>query len=127
MRILIADDSAICRSNLKLLFAGLEDIELSEASNGVEMLELQRSLKPDLIFMDITIPLLDGLSALKILNLIDPSVNIVIITSLAEQRFIISDCLQHGALAVLGKPVTRADALAALGKLKDKTTTAGGS
>ena len=121
MLILIADDSALCRSNLKLLFDGIENLEIIEAANGVEVLELQRNLQPDIIFMDITMPLLDGLAALKILKLIDPSINIVIITSLAEQRFIVSDCITHGALAVLGKPVKRSDVLNSLAKLNQNS------
>lgn len=126
MRILIADDSALCRGNLRLLFDGIASLELAEAANGVEVLEMQRTFQPDIIFMDITMPLLDGLAALKILQLVDPNVKVVMITALAEQRFIISDCLAHGALDVLGKPLSREAALKALTKLKLPAAQQGG-
>ncbi|WP_346353221.1 response regulator transcription factor [Azotosporobacter soli] len=126
MRILIADDSCLCRSNLKLLFEGIASLELAEAANGVEVLELQRSFQPDILFMDITMPLLDGLATLKILQLVAPALPIVIISSLADQRFVSRDCIANGAVAVLGKPVTKEDALRALTKLKQASAQQGG-
>ncbi len=126
MRILIADDSCLCRSNLKLLFEGIASLELAEAANGVEVLELQRTFHPDILFMDITMPLLDGLATLKILQLVAPTLPIVIITSLADQRFVSRDCIANGAIAVLGKPVSKEDALRALTKLKQAPAQQGG-
>ncbi len=64
MRILIVDDSALIRNILKTVFAETDDIELAgEASNGLQGLDLVKSLKPDLVLMDINMPVMNGLEA----------------------------------------------------------------
>ncbi len=68
LRILLADDEALIRMDLRemLLDAGYE--VLGEASNGEEAVRLARSLKPDFVIMDVKMPVMDGLAAAQIIS-----------------------------------------------------------
>jgi two-component system chemotaxis response regulator CheY len=107
MKILIVDDSKLSRNTLKRLFDAGSNLETAEASTGIEALDMHRIFEPDIIFMDINMPALDGLSTLKILKMIDPAVRIVIISSAGGQKSVTLECLKHGAAHVLSKPVTK--------------------
>lgn len=98
MKLLIADDSRLSRTALKDFFNGVSQIEISEAANGIEVLEEHRVFQPDVIFMDIAMPLLDGMAALKILSMIDKQVKVVVVSSIGDQQSVKDDCLRHGAL-----------------------------
>lgn len=114
MRILLVDDSDFSRATLKHFFAEISDIEIVEASNGIEALEKHRSFKPEIIFMDITMPDLDGLGTLKIISLTDKKVKIIMVSALGNQNYICEEALKYGAFTVLAKPVKRETALQAL-------------
>ncbi|MEG6584343.1 response regulator [Dendrosporobacter sp. 1207_IL3150] len=107
MRILIADDSTLCRLTIKRFLSWNKCYDIAEAANGVEVLEQHRVFKPDLIFMDITMPVLDGISVLRIISKIDKTVKIVIVSSLGNQRFIHAESLKQGAFFTLPKPVNQ--------------------
>lgn len=114
LRMLIVDDSSFSRAHLKRLLLDVSEIEFAEASNGIEVLEQHRNFKPEVIFMDITMPHLDGLTTLKILRMIDKKVRIIIASSLGNQQSVYKDCLKYGACAVLSKPITQKMAFDAL-------------
>ena len=64
MRVLVVDDSALIRNILKSIFAETADISVAgEASNGQAAAEMVKSLKPDLVLMDINMPVMNGLEA----------------------------------------------------------------
>lgn len=107
MRLLITDDSKLSRLTIKHFFDNIADIEITEAANGIDALDQHRIFKPDVIFLDITMPQLDGIATLKIINMIDKAVKVIIVTSIGEQRSIQVDCKKYGALAVLSKPVEK--------------------
>jgi chemotaxis response regulator CheB len=111
---LIVDDSTFTRAHLKRLFSDVNEIEFAEAANGIEVLEQHRTFKPEVIFMDITMPQLDGLATLKILKMIDKSVKIIMVSSLGNQKYIYDHCINYGACAILNKPLTKQMALDAL-------------
>lgn len=114
MRILLVDDSDFSRATLKHFFAEISDIEIVEASNGIEALEKHRSFKPEIIFMDITMPDLDGLGTLKIISLTDKKTKVIMASALGNQNYICEEALKYGAFAVLAKPIQRETALKAL-------------
>ncbi len=122
MRMLIVDDSNFTRAHLKQLFSDVPDIEFAEAANGLEVLEQHRTFKPEVIFMDITMPQLDGLATLKILKMIDKNVKIIMASALGNQKYIYESCIKHGACAILNKPVTKLMALDALKNAVAQTT-----
>ncbi|MGO2647767.1 MAG: response regulator, partial [Brevibacterium aurantiacum] len=66
IRVIIADDESLIRSGLRLLLGAADDIDIiAEAANGAEAIELARELSPDLILMDIRMPVMDGLEATR--------------------------------------------------------------
>ena len=86
MRVLITDDSKMSIISVKHVFDGMEDVEIISAYNGVEALEQHRTFRPDVIFLDITMPVLDGLATLKIIRLLDRKVKIIISVQLPIKK-----------------------------------------
>ena len=81
MRILLADDYAPVRKGIARLLATLEGVEVcGEACNGEEAVDLATKLSPDLIILDVTMPVLDGLSAAKTIRKVMPSLPILILS-----------------------------------------------
>lgn len=107
MKILIADDSKIARKGVLKSFAAVftEEFDFSEAVNGKEAVELYSSYKPDIVFMDLTMPEKTGIEALEEIKKINPDAKVVIITADIQKKTteIVSEL---GATEILNKPVT---------------------
>jgi DNA-binding NarL/FixJ family response regulator len=90
LRVLVADDHESVRKGVCVILGTRGDIEVcGEASNGREAVERAQELKPDLIIMDITMPLLNGIEAAEILRRTMPDVAILLL-SMHQSRQIIS-------------------------------------
>lgn len=102
-RILVVDDNAFMRNNLKtvLLTAGFEVV--AEASDGVEALAAYRSETPDLVTMDITMPTMDGVQALKELRVLDPDARVVMVSAMGQEALVI-EAITSGASDFVVKP-----------------------
>jgi two-component system chemotaxis response regulator CheY len=111
MKILLVDDSLFSRNTFKRHFADLAGIEFMEAANGIEALELHRTVQPDVIFLDVTMPYLDGTATLKILRAIDRKVKIIMATALGNQQYLCNEFITLGVDGILTKPVTKDAAL----------------
>lgn len=82
VRILIVDDHAIVRKGIMALFANLGEIEVvGEASDGKEAVEKTEILHPDVILMDLVMPGMDGISAIRLITNRHPNINIIALTS----------------------------------------------
>lgn len=82
IKILIVDDSKLTRVGLKTTFKSMEDMEvIGEAENGQQGVEMTLSLKPDIILMDIGMPILDGIKATKELNAKNNPSKVIMLTS----------------------------------------------
>jgi len=102
-RILIVDDAAFLRMQLKKIFTEAGATVVGEAANGEECIEKYEKLKPDLVTMDITMPDMDGITALKILKKKHPDAKVVMCSSMGQpEKFI--QCIQEGALDFIVKP-----------------------
>ena len=103
-RILIVDDSLFIRTKIGEVVknAGYEVVGF--ASNGEEAVELFNQLKPDLMLLDITMPLKDGLTALKEIKQIHQDAKIIMISAMA-QDIVVNEAVQYGALDFIEKPV----------------------
>jgi len=101
--VLIADDAAFMRMMLKnvLTEAGYEIV--GEAENGAVAVAKHRELKPDLTTMDITMPEMDGLAALKEIRSADPSARVVMCSAMGQQSMVI-ESIQAGAKDFIVKP-----------------------
>lgn len=101
--ILICDDAAFMRMMLKdiLLKEGYEVI--GEAVNGADGVEKYNSLKPDLVTMDITMPEMDGIAALKEIRKSDPSAKVIMCSAMGQQAMVV-EAIQGGARDFIVKP-----------------------
>ncbi len=101
--VLIADDAAFMRMMIKniLTDAGYEIV--GEAENGAVAVSKYRELKPDLTTMDITMPEMDGLAALKEIRGQDPQARVVMCSAMGQQSMVI-ESIQAGARDFIVKP-----------------------
>ena len=103
-KILIADDSAYMRSILKdLLLRNGYDV-IGEAENGKEVLGLYRKLKPDVVAMDIMMPEMSGIQALKEIKENYPEARVVMSAAMGQQHFVV-EAIRAGAADFFIKPV----------------------
>ncbi|MEH7490741.1 response regulator transcription factor [Neobacillus niacini] len=97
IRILITDDHHVVRRGLAFFLKTQKDIEIiGEAGNGREAVELTRTLKPDLILMDLVMPEMDGIQATKMIKTEMPEIKIIMLTSFSDQDHVIP-ALEAGA------------------------------
>lgn len=106
MKILVTDDSKMAR---KMVLKTLEDVltfeyEVFEATNGQEAVDLYKLHKPKLVFLDLTMPIMDGFTALEYIKNYDKSANIVVISA-DIQKQAIDKALLLGALNFIKKPI----------------------
>ncbi len=103
IRILIADDHAIVREGLRALIETKPDMELvGQAADGAEAIAQARALHPDVILMDIVMPHVDGIAAIKAIKGEDPAARILVLTSFAEDEKVFP-AIKAGAVGYLLK------------------------
>ena len=107
LRILIADDEAVIRLGLRAMLEDQGYQVVGEASDGRRALDLVQKLHPDLVFLDIKMPGVDGLQAARSL-LAGRTVPVIILTAYADRAFL-DQAKEAGALAYLVKPVRESD------------------
>lgn len=104
INILIADDIAETRENIKRLLYFEEDIKIiGEAADGEEAVKLAEKLRPDVILMDINMPVLDGISATELISVRLPKVSIIIMSVQGEQEYL-KKAMVAGAREYMVKP-----------------------
>ena len=104
IKLLIVDDSALMRRQLTQIFAATGEFEISQARNGREAVELNRSFQPDVVTLDINMPEMDGLTALSLIMAERP-VAVVMVSSLTEQGALATfEALNLGAVDYIVKP-----------------------
>ncbi len=87
-RVILADDHSLFRQGLKLILEDLKDIEvIADVSNGKELIEVVRPLKPDLIIMDINMPIINGIEASRILLQEDPAMKILVVSMYGDEQY----------------------------------------
>jgi RNA polymerase sigma factor (sigma-70 family) len=97
IRVIIVDDQEIVREGLKMILSLHDEIEvIGEASNGRELLKLLETHTPNVILMDIRMPIMDGIEATKIVKVTYPRIKIVILTTFNEDEYIF-EVLKDGA------------------------------
>jgi NarL family two-component system response regulator LiaR len=106
IRVLIADDHPIVREGLRTLLASEPGMEIvAEATNGAEAVSLARDLQPDVILMDLIMPVKDGLKAIGEIKAENLEVSILVLTSFAEEDKVFP-AIRAGALGYLLKDTT---------------------
>ncbi len=105
-RILLADDHAILRAGLRLLLNAQPDLEVvGEADNGVKVLSLAETLRPDLILLDLTMPGLGGLDVMRALKQVLPESRVLILTMHDDESYLRQALALGAAGYVLKKAV----------------------
>lgn len=114
-RVLVTDDAMFMRLMLKdiLLKNGFEVV--AEAENGVQAVQKYKEFKPDLVTMDIVMPEMDGITALKGILSVDPGAKIVMCTAMGQQALVI-EAMGAGAKDFITKPFSPAKVVETLRK-----------
>ena len=101
--ILISDDAAFMRMMIKDILTKNGYNVVGEAENGARAVEKYNELKPDLVLMDITMPEMDGIQALKKIKENDPSALVIMCSAMGQQAMVI-ESIQAGAKDFIVKP-----------------------
>lgn len=102
-RILIVDDTLFMRVKLKALLQRMGYEVVGEAGNGLEAIEQFKTLRPDITTMDITMPEMDGVTALRQIKSLDPNALVIMISALGQESMIM-DAIKAGARHYILKP-----------------------
>jgi two-component system chemotaxis response regulator CheY len=102
-RILIVDDAAFMRMMIKDILSKNGFEVVAEAQDGAQAIEMYRDHHPDLVTMDITMPEMDGITALKEIRKIDSSAKVIMCSAMGQQAMVI-DAIQAGAKDFIVKP-----------------------
>jgi len=102
-RILIVDDAAFMRMMVKDILTKNGYDVVGEAENGEIAIEKYKELNPDLVTMDITMPEMDGISAVKEIKKINPKAKIIMCSAMGQQAMVV-DAIQAGAKDFIVKP-----------------------
>ena len=114
-KVLIVDDAAFMRMMIKDILTKNGFDVVGEAADGVQAIEKYKELTPDLVTMDITMPEMDGIAALKEIKSIDAN-SIVIMCSAMGQQAMVIDAIQAGAKDFIVKPFQAERVLEAINK-----------
>ncbi len=101
--ILICDDAAFMRMMIKDILVKNGYNIAAEAENGIKAVEKYNETKPDLVLMDITMPEMDGIQALKQIKAADPNASVVMCSAMGQQAMVI-ESIQSGARDFIVKP-----------------------
>lgn len=114
-KILICDDSVLARKQIKDVILSIGSPKIFEAKDGEAGLEIYNIEKPDLVFLDIVMPKLDGKDVLKVIMKDHPSQKVVIVSSIGTQD-VIMETLKMGATDFIQKPHSELQIINALTK-----------
>ena len=103
-KILIGDDSILARKQLKDIITMFGSASFIEASNGQEAIDMYNQEKPDIVFLDIVMPVKDGIAAVTEIHEADPSAIIIIVSSVGTQTQL-KAAIEAGAKDFIQKPL----------------------
>jgi DNA-binding NarL/FixJ family response regulator len=122
IRVLVADDHGVLRDGLGRVIGAQPDLELiAAASNGAEAVEICRTAVPDVVLMDLEMPVMDGIEATRAILAEAPGTAVLVLTSFSDQRRI-TGALEAGAVGYLLKDASADEVVRGI-----RTAAAGGS
>lgn len=117
--VLIVDDAIFMRESIKKMLEGNGYYVAGEAGDGVEAIEVYRKVKPDLVLLDITMPDMNGIEALKRIKQLDSNAKIIICSAMGYQDMI-AQSIQSGAEDFIVKPFDATRLIAVIKKVLGK-------
>lgn len=120
-RIMIVDDAAFMRMMLKDIFTRHGFEVVGEAENGLVAVEMYKEKRPDLVTMDITMPEMDGVAALRAIRSFDPNAQVVMCSAMGQQGMVI-EAIQSGAKDFIVKPFQEDRVVEAVKKILGKAS-----
>ncbi len=122
IRVMLVDDHTVVRSGLSAFLSVNPDMELvGEAENGEQAISMASIYKPDVILMDLLMPIMDGVAATAVIKKKYPSIQIVVLTSFHEDE-LVQNALKAGAIGYLMKNVNAKELAAAIKSAKEGKT-----
>lgn len=103
IKIILVDDLSFMRDAIKHIVEKENMLIVGEAENGEEAVKMYTELSPDIVLMDITMPVMDGLASLKHIKEFDPRAKVIMCSALGQQKYIIK-AIQLGARDFIIKP-----------------------
>lgn len=114
IRVLLVDDHDMVRRGLAVFLLAYDDLVLvGEASNGAEALEKCAELQPDVVLMDLMMPVMDGITAIRLIRERYPAIQVIALTSFSEEK-LVETALQAGAIGYLFKNASVDDLASAI-------------
>ena len=114
IRVLLVDDQALFREGLETLLSVHKDIKVvGQASNGQEALEVAATVRPDVVLMDVRMPVLNGVGATRRLKKALPQCRVIVLTTFDDDEYVF-DALRAGAVGYLLKDVASAGLVEAI-------------
>jgi two-component system chemotaxis response regulator CheY len=114
-KILIVDDAEFLRVRLTKMLDS-EGFEVHQAENGLKAVEQYKAIHPDVVLMDVTMPEMDGLAALKAIIGIDAKARVIMLTALGQESVVL-EAVKSGARDFIVKPFEHDRIMKAIGKL----------
>ena len=114
-KILIVDDAEFLRVRLTKML-NTDGFEVFQAENGVKAVEIYKEIHPDVVLMDVTMPEMDGLTALKTIIAFDPKAHVIMLTALGQESVVL-EAVKSGARDFIVKPFEHDRVMKAIGKL----------
>ena len=103
IKVLVVDDAIFMRSMIRDIFARSPFVISGEADNGLEAVRIYKELRPDITTMDIVMPVMDGISALKEIIQFDPEAKVIMCSALGQES-LITESIEAGARDFIVKP-----------------------
>ena len=117
--VLIVDDAAFMRLTIKQMLEAHGHTMVGEAADGLEAVKKYTELKPDVVMLDITMPEMNGIEALRQIKEINPNAKIIICSAMGQQAMV-AQAIQDGAKDFIVKPFEEARLIAALERVLSK-------
>lgn len=118
-RVLVVDDAAFMRMTIKNMLEENGHTMAGEAGNGIEAIEKYEKVKPDVVILDITMPEMGGIEALKRIKAMDPKARVVICSAMGY-RAQLAEAIENGAEQFIVKPFDPSHLIGAIEKVMRK-------
>lgn len=103
IKVILVDDLSFMRDAIRQILEKSNMDVLGEAENGIEAVKMYMELEPDIVLMDITMPVMDGLESLERIKQYDPGAKVIMCSALGQQKYLIK-AIQLGARDFILKP-----------------------